>query len=438
LGNVQGNPYEQNIGEAQGALASLDKAVSAAAAIVRQQPGNAAAAHALAWAEQSQGEVLFGMGRTQEAVAKMRSAAAAFYELGSRPGAGVDALMDAASAYGSLGDELGQSGTASLGDPAGALEAFRKALEIEERTVRLDPHFARGLRGIAVSHVKIANITVETDPAAALPDYRKAIDGMNALPEQVKSTLLNRRTLTYILLKDAMALKEVGRYREALSYMEQVRTVEQALFAVDPNDTRAGNDLLTMLENESECFEEREQGIFAPEPANQAADAASALRNLSEARSLAERLLEPQPDNLYLRSVLGLLLVRISLQQRALHQVEGAMAVAARGVALLKAVGKQPNAQAFDLDAAATGLTIVMPAQLRDPRLAVEYAERLADMSHRRKPGFLLTLAGAYRAAGRREQARAAARQGLALLPAETPATVPCRVRKQLEAELVQ
>ena len=36
------------------------------------------------------------------------------------------------------------------------------------------------------------------------------------------------------------------------------------------------------------------------------------------------------------------------------------------------------------------------------------------------------------------EKARAAALEGLALLPDATPTTVPCRVRKQLQAELAQ
>jgi hypothetical protein len=75
-----------------------------------------------------------------------------------------------------------------------------------------------------------------------------------------------------------------------------------------------------------------------------------------------------------------------------------------------------------------------MPERLRDPPLAVEYAQRMVDMSHHRKPGFLLTLARAYRAAEQPEKARAAAAEGLALLPA----TARSRVRKQLQAELAE
>ncbi len=422
LANVQGNPYDQNIGDTEGALTSLDKALSIAWTVTKQQPRNAAAAHALGWAQQSRSEVLFGMGRTQEAVATMRLAAATFEELASRPGAKLDALMDAATAYGGLGDELGQSGTASLSDPVAALAAFRKSLELDERIVQLEPANLRARRAVAMSHAKIANITSETDPTAALPDYRKAVDGMNALPAEYRNTLANQRILALMLRRTGMAYEEIGEYQEALAYMEKVKPISERFLAADPNDTRAGNDLLALLENESECFEERAQG----------GDAVNALKTLSETRLLLERLLQIEKDNLHWRSTLGLVLIRMSLQQQALHQTQGTVELAAKGVAILKAVGKVPNAQGFDLDQVATGLAIVIPVQFRDPGLAVECAERMVEKSHHRKPAYLLTLATAYRAAGRPDKARAAAAEGLALLPA----TARSRVHTELQAEL--
>jgi len=438
LANVQGNPYDQNVGDAQGALASLDKALSIATTLVRQQPGNAAAAHALGWAQQSRSEVFYGMGRAQEAVATMRAAAATYEELASRPGARIDALMDAATAYGGLGDELGQSGMASLSEPVAAMAAFHKSLELDERIVKLDPANTRALRGTAVNHTKIANVETETDPATALADYGKAIEGMNALPEVIRKSLPHQRVLASILRKNAIALKEIGRYREALSYMEQAKAILQPFLAADPNDSRAENDLLTLLENEAECFEDRAEGVFIEAKANRNADAASALKSLSQARSLGERLLQTTPDNVYLQSTLGLLMVRMSIQQRTLHQRQGAQELAAKGVVLLKAVGEQQNAQGFDLDSVATGLITVLPAQLRDPPLAVKYAESIVEKSHHQKAGYLLTLAGAYRAAGQTEKAHAAAREGIALLPVPTLVIVPSRIRKQLQAALAE
>jgi hypothetical protein len=72
---------------------------------------------------------------------------------------------------------------------------------------------------------------------------------------------------------------------------------------------------------------------------------------------------------------------------------------------------------------------------LREPALAVQYAERIVETSFHHNPEFLLTLAQAYRATGQPVKAQAAAKEGLALLPAETSATVMSRVRKLLHAQ---
>ena len=91
---------------------------------------------------------------------------------------------------------------------------------------------------------------------------------------------------------------------------------------------------------------------------------------------------------------------------------------------------RRPDVQAYQLFDAANGLITVEPAELREPDLAVKCAERFVEASSRHNPEFLLTLAEAYRAAGQSGKARAAAKEGLSLLPPETSVTVMSRVRK--------
>ena len=72
---------------------------------------------------------------------------------------------------------------------------------------------------------------------------------------------------------------------------------------------------------------------------------------------------------------------------------------------------------------------------MKDPKMAVSCAERAVTLSHRKLPPRLLTLAQAYRAAGQIEKSRAAAKEGLALLPAVQPGSVMPRMRKLLEIQ---
>ena len=102
---------------------------------------------------------------------------------------------------------------------------------------------------------------------------------------------------------------------------------------------------------------------------------------------------------------------------------------------MLKDVAARPQAQAYQLFDAANGLITVEPSGLREPALAVKYAERIVEQTSYHNPEFLLTLAKAYRANDQPARAREAAKAGLKLLPPETPTTVMSRVRKQLRAQ---
>jgi hypothetical protein len=124
-----------------------------------------------------------------------------------------------------------------------------------------------------------------------------------------------------------------------------------------------------------------------------------------------------------------------TLRQGQHSQGDGA-SMAASGIASLRAYALPDDSSIPTLDHATSALLIVLPAKLRNPELAIQFGERLVTMSHRRKPTFLLSLAQAYRAAGRLEEARAVAREGLGLLPPLRPGATRPRLRVLLEAEL--
>ncbi|HVM92716.1 MAG TPA: hypothetical protein VMT67_07900, partial [Terriglobales bacterium] len=436
LGNVQGNIFTEHTGDTQGALTSLEKAISITSSLMKREPDNAAVKRAYAWALESRSEVLFGIDRTQEAVPAIRSAIAVYDDLATQPAAGVDALLDAAGAHNTLGYELGIPYWPSLSDFQGALGEFLKARELYQRALVTDPGDVRILQALANNHRLVGAVEMQTDPAGALPELRAAIDGINSLHDQAKQVMGIRRMQAGTLGPYAGALIEVGRYREALAALQQGETISRELLAADRKNIRAVQDLQAALSRESESYEDRAAGIFPEMGADRTADAENALKTLSEQRSLLEEILLIEPHNGNWESKLGMVLIDMSRQQHALHRPKESMELAQKGLAILKEVASRPDAQAYQLFDAATGLITVEPVELREPDLAVKYAEHIVDATSRRNPEFLLTLAEAYRSAGQSDKARAAAKEGLSLLPPETPTTVMSRVRKLLHSQM--
>ena len=109
--------------------------------------------------------------------------------------------------------------------------------------------------------------------------------------------------------------------------------------------------------------------------------------------------------------------------------------LASKSLAALKELAENEHASPLVLDQAASTLLTVDPASLRNPQLAIRYAEREVAMSHETMPSRLLTLAQAYMAGGQVLKARATARKGLALLPSLAPGAIKPNIRKQLEVE---
>jgi hypothetical protein len=123
-------------------------------------------------------------------------------------------------------------------------------------------------------------------------------------------------------------------------------------------------------------------------------------------------------------------------QLRALQQPKGSLELAQNGLAILKELARRPDVQAYQLFDTVNGLITVEPSQLREPGLAVTYAERIVDASSHHNPEFLLALAQAYRADGKPSKAMASAKEGLALLPPESSVTVMSRLRKLLHVQM--
>jgi tetratricopeptide (TPR) repeat protein len=435
LGNIQGNPYDQNLGDPAGALVSIDKALAIATSLTASAALDREALHAMASVQQARSEVLWGVERTPEAVASMRAATQAFERLAAEHDATPALISEGAAAYGTLGDELGQPGTPSLGDVAGALAAYRRNIELYERALRIDADFSRARRGLGIVSLKIGNIEIETDPAQALKDYELAEERFNAQPESKQSGLSSARMRANLLRKKAMAMRELGEYSRAAPLFDQALGIQKEIAAADPKDTRSLFDVYVDLTQAAENYEDGADPAFATDAGIRHHNLALAVPLLKEAESIELRLLNENPSNDDWKVQLADVEVRLGTAEQTLSTSADSALLAAKGLATLKELAAKHPDSVLILDDELMNLLTVKPLTLRDPPSAIATAEREALLTKRKKPRVLLSVSLAYRSAGQIQKACAAAGEGLALLPASNAETRMTRTRKLLELD---
>jgi tetratricopeptide (TPR) repeat protein len=317
----------------------------------------------------------------------------------------------------------------------GALAAYRRNIQLDERALSLDPNFPRALRGLGIVPLKVGNIEIETDPAQALKDYQLAQDRFEALPESKQSGLSSVRMRANLLRKKAMAMRELGEYTQAAPLFDQALTMQKQIAAEDLSDSRSLFDVYVDLTQAAYDYEDSADPAFATDPGIRRRNLALAAPLLKEAESVALQLLKQNPSNDDWRASLADDQVRLGTVEQNLNNSDDSAALSATGLATLNELAAKHPDSVLILDSEVAALLNVKPLTLRSPSLAIACAEREALMTKRKKPGVLLSVAQAYRFAGQPEKARAVANEGLALLPAVTAGTPKPRTRKLLELE---
>jgi eukaryotic-like serine/threonine-protein kinase len=452
LGNIQGNGYEQNLGNRPDALASIDKAIAIGDGLVASSPRDQEALRALANAQASRGEILSATTDLAGAVASLQTAAQTYDRLIALPGAKPEMFTEASTVSSTLGDVLGQD--TGFADLAAAITAYRKSLDLDTRALAIDPNFMRARRGLATMQMHIGNAELDIDPAQALADFQLALQRLDALPESDQNNLLTVRLRGITIRKVAAALSELGEYSQATPLFEQAVEIHQRLVDADPKDIRNLADLKRALEDEASSYEYAADPALASPPSDLQNDRAQNARRqnllaaehtLQRARATIEQMLKMAPGDAARQAELADFQVRIGVIRELLHEPGDALSLTKSGLAVLRsAVGNdagkdkdkdKDKVSPMILDLVVASFLRAEPPSLRDPQFAAACAERGVTLTHRKTPAWLLSLAEADRSVGQIEKARAVSTEGLALLPATKPGAPKSRILKLLEIE---
>jgi len=395
FGTLQGNPYEQNLGDSEGALKSYKKARQLAQSLPDKRLRDYMGGQAL----QSQAEVLFVMGRTQEGVRYAVDGCRMQAE-GARTATEV---AQAASCYDSLSDQYGQVGAASLSDRKNAAETLERARELNRKGLNLDPHHIRLLRGRAILFLKSGTAIRDSQPLAALVFYEQALTALDALPPEERASLRSKRLRTFITAHRGRAYIEAKQYELALKDLEGARDYYEPLARLDAKNAQAQMDLAVQIN-------------LAGNIREQLGDSKGALADYLRVEQLIEPFIASGQAPVSMVGTHAELLVRIASLTKS-------NADAAKGLQLARTLADSTKAQFQDYDRAARLLLWFPSAPLRDPAAALLYARKCIETTKGVVPDAWRLLAQALAANGRKEESREAARKGLAMSPKDFSST---------------
>jgi non-specific serine/threonine protein kinase/serine/threonine-protein kinase len=304
VGDVQGNPYNANLGDTAGALASYRKAAAIRETLSQLDPNSDALKWNLMSSYIAVGSILEAAQNFAPALASMHKAVALADALSPRTQDPM-ALDHAAGAYYFMANLEEDSG-----DFAGALESYRKAIPIRTsakpetaaQSALLRMHLAGDYGGMArvLGHQGQLVLAIDAQrQATMLLEQLSADDPANA-------TIRGFLAGSYEFL--GTDLKDGGKLDAGLQYLRRARNIYQALAAADTS-------------NASASYRLGYANLELADALVKKSDFVEGIRDIVEAQKIFRRLTEADPGNQWNRQ--GLAEAYSVLGDAYLHMASG-------------------------------------------------------------------------------------------------------------------
>jgi tetratricopeptide (TPR) repeat protein len=198
-----------------------------------------------------------------------------------------------AAAYERVGDVRGQAYSANLGDSAGAIDSYQKALRIREALVAAAPRDMQKRRDLTAIYGKIGNQLADTSEAARGLEYlRKSLALYSELTADDPSNAGLRHDLAETYNATGLALEGRGDMAVALDHYRKALPIYEELLAANPQDHGNRRSFSAVHENIG-------RALFLSN------DVKGALQHNQKALELREALVIEDPTNADLRRLLG-------------------------------------------------------------------------------------------------------------------------------------
>lgn len=358
LSSVLGNPYSANLGDTQGAIREVMKAIAIASPMLRQQPDNVRLLDAQLNNQTLLGGIYFGDGDIPHAVTALGDAEALERPILAHHDLSTKVLTDLAYSESKLSDLNMTAGFHSLGNVELATQHQLRAIELHNQVLASDPHAIASILGIESSYFNLGVFVEDTHPQIAIGYFQQGLDEAARLTRE-ESQLPRSRRINRGLNDNLGATEtDIGLVDQGLARLARSRDASLAALQKDPLDEAVRIELLLVDINSSIVLTR----INRPH---------DAVPILQEAVALTRQLLaHHQSEELMLKKAQALLILYLA----ATDTGETAISRPARdeGLPILLEIAGKPGASPIVCFFAAHVLDIIGG----DPAQALSFAQR--------------------------------------------------------------
>jgi non-specific serine/threonine protein kinase/serine/threonine-protein kinase len=285
IGDIQGNPYYANLGDADGALASYRKALA-----IREKLKNVTdtpeARMEMGRSYRALGDILEQKGDVAGTMENYQRSKATFEELAVAKPSDVAAQDELARAYETLGDGLGRSQNSTVE----RLKSYETALSIREKLLAQKPSDSKLRRSVAVTLLKVGAAD-DAKKARAVESIKRGIAVLENLSAENPDNGRARRDVGFAYYQLGNTLMEAGNYPAALDSRRKAFAIRQEIAAQDPKNAQARFDLADAHGDLSEAL-------------TATGASAEGLEEARQALSILQQLSAADPTNaVYLRNI---------------------------------------------------------------------------------------------------------------------------------------
>lgn len=259
VGDIQGNPYQPNLGDTVGAMKSFHTALQLNHDALRLIGHDPAVSREIADTLNLIGDMHLWSGQRDQALTRYREAMAMLEELLERQPDDAGARRVLAAAHINIGDML-----VHFNDTQGMLEHYRAGKALIAELANSDPHNHRDTMNLAICHTKIgfalaSRGDLDESLSHLLMSLQLNEQVANADPDNANA----QRGVSISLNQVGAVLVAMQRFEEAFMHYERSLRIARSMHNADPQDTLAISDLAFTLNKVGELHSARQQHSHA-------------------------------------------------------------------------------------------------------------------------------------------------------------------------------